>query len=138
MLELMPEKGYKSLKATVYGAYAYCMLKLGRLEEPEQYQMVSLEMARESGEKEAELSRCAEAALLFAMMGKHEKAGKILGASEGNSERSGYPLVGISQVQCDEARKRILEEVSESAFGKWYDEGRNLPIEKAVVYAMAE
>ncbi len=138
MLAQMPEKGYKSLKAVVYGASAYCMLKLDRMEEAEQYLMNALEYARESGEKEAELYRCAETALLFAMKGDHEKASRILGAAEGNSASTGYPLVGTSGLQCAEARDRILQAVSETAFRQWHDEGQKMPLEKALAYAMAE
>ncbi|MGK2863874.1 MAG: hypothetical protein ACSLE0_18215, partial [Chitinophagaceae bacterium] len=112
------------------------LMKLNHLEEAKTSMMDALEYARESGEKEAELYRTLEAALLNALEGNLEKACKLLGASEAYSESSGYPLVGTVEVQRDELCEIIPVDQGEGK--KWYEEGRKMKIEKAIVYAMAE
>ncbi len=136
VFSLMPEKGYKGLKSAVMAAHAYCLMKLKNLEEAKTSMMNALEYGRESGEKEADLQRTLEAALLNALEGNIEKACKLLGASEAYSESSGYPLVGTAETQRNEIREIIPTDQGDGK--KWYEEGRKMKIEKAVVYAMAD
>jgi tetratricopeptide (TPR) repeat protein len=135
MFDMMPEKGYKGMKSAVMGAYTYSLLKLNRIEEAEKSIRKALQLARESGEKETDLHRTVEAALLFAMKGNDEKACKLLGAGEAFSQSSGYPLVGTAEVQCQEIRDISFNQPQAE---KWYEEGRKMSIDKAVLLAMAE
>lgn len=134
VFEMMPEKGYKGMKATVMGAHTYCMIKSKELEEAQKSLRKAMEYARESSEKETELHRVVEAALFAAHMGSFEKACKLLGAAEAFSESSGYPIVGTGEAQCKEVRDLAFTDVEKAQ--RWYDQGRGMTIEKATVYAL--
>lgn len=135
MIALMPEKGYKGLKAAVYAHCAYCLYKAGKVAEAVQYGSIALDYARESGEKENEMNTLVTAALLLATQGITEKAAIAMGAAESYSKSSGYPLVGSIQTQFEEARDLILAKEPEAEFQTWLEKGRKTPLEKAMVMA---
>lgn len=138
MRKLLPEKGYKGLKSAAMNAYAFSMMMQGRLDEVHIPLMKALEFARECGEKESEFYGIMMASGYFKVIQKNEKAYKLFGALDTFLEDTQYPLIGASEVQYAMAKSKLEPDFTLADHKRWYEEGRKLRIEEAVMYAMLE
>jgi hypothetical protein len=133
---IMPERGYKGMKAGAMGCYTYCLIKLGRLDEAEAPGMKALEYSRVCGEKDSEFYSALGTCWWFSLQGKHEKACKIMGAVDAFIEAFNYPLVGAGKVQYNEARSQVFKDNGSPQHQRWYEEGKKMSLPDAVVYAL--
>lgn len=136
MYNMLPEKGYKGMRSGAMNCYSYCLIKLNRLEEAAKPLMKSLEYSRECGEKDSEFYGTLAAAWYFALTGNFEKACKIMGSIDAFILAASYPIIGAGEVQYNEAKSEVMKEPDNSQHKRWYEEGKKMRIEDAVVYAL--
>ncbi|MFN0276838.1 MAG: ATP-binding protein, partial [Chitinophagales bacterium] len=137
LYDSLPEKGYKGLKAAAMGGLAYAMLKMGQKDEVWPILKKALQYTRESGEKESEFYGVMEAAQYYSLSDFPEKACKLMGSVDAFVQTTSYPLVGPASVQYNQAKMDVFGEGDIAGDKKrWYEEGKKMRLEDAVVYAM--
>lgn len=134
MIHLLPEKGFNGLKAAAWSGLSFSWMMLGKMEEVWEPMYRGLELSRISGEKESLIYGVMQASHYFSMVGKHESAYRLFGALDAFITMSGYPMVGGAEAQYNMAKSRLQPGYAEN--GRWYEEGKKMRLEDAVVYAM--
>lgn len=134
--KLLPEKGYKSYKSACMGQLAISYLMMDKIPEAEQYYLKSLELTRECGEKEGEFHSTLLGSYLNEKKGDSEKACKLFGALNAFIEFSKYPMISVTKEYYDMTKALVFPDESNVQRKKWYDEGKKIKIEEAVIYAM--
>jgi hypothetical protein len=133
MIRLLPEKGYKGLKAASWSGLAWSKMMLGKMDEVWEPMYNSLELSRQAGEKESLIYGVMLASLYYSFMGNPEPAHKLMGSLDAFMALSGYPIVGGAEVQYNLAKSKLRPGDAQCA--RWYEEGRKMRLEDAVVYA---
>lgn len=138
LYNLLPEKGYKGLKAAAMMCIAYTLMMQDKLDEAEAPLMSGLEYSRVAGEMESNVYGSMEASAFFKMKGNDEKAYKIFGALDNFILISGYPLVGGSEAQYNMTKSKLEPDFELVQNKRWYEEGKKLRLEDAIVYALSK
>lgn len=134
ILRLLPEKGYKGLKAAAWSGLAYSKMMQGKIEEVWDPLYRAFELSRLSGEKESLIYSVLHGCAYFGMVGEQERAHRLMGALDAFVAASGYPMVGGAAAQYDMARSKLQALPGQSE--RWYEEGRKMRLEDAATYAM--
>lgn len=138
LFNILPEKGYTGMKSAGMAGIAYCLMHLNRIDEAKPYMLKSLAYTRECGEKESEFYNVMEASQYYKITGNTEKACKLFGAVDNFIELAKYPIVGAAEVQYTDAKNTVYPDTTDAQKNKWYQEGRKMSLEDAIVYAMKE
>lgn len=117
-------------------ALAYCNMMLGNIDEAEVQLMRGLEYSRVAGEKESEIYGTMEASLFYKLKGNDEKAYKIFGALDAFIASHQYPVVGGAEAQYTMTKSKLQPDWDKPQNKHWYEEGRKMRIEEAVIYAI--
>lgn len=132
----LPEKGYKSYKSACMAHIAVSLLMMDKIAEAEPYFLKSLELTRECGEKEGEFHSTLLGSFLYGKKHDYEKACKLFGALNAFIEFSKYPLISTTKTYYEMTRDIVLPDEKDVQRKKWYEEGKKMKIEEAVIYAM--
>ena len=135
-LASLPIKGYKGIKAGLWGGMSYCFYKLNKLDEAVASGHQCMLFIRECGEKESMLHSLIGSVGLLAHLQKPEVACKILGALDQFIESNYYPNVGSFQSFYQDAQAALHQDPTDSLFEKWREEGRSITLEQAVILVL--
>ncbi|MCG3165489.1 MAG: hypothetical protein POELPBGB_01252 [Bacteroidia bacterium] len=138
MYNLLPEKGYRGLKAAALMCIGYTLMMQNKIDEAEAPLMSGLEYSRVAGEMESNVYGTMESSAFFKMKGNDEKAYKIFGALDHFIAVSGYPLVGGSEAQYNMTKSKLSADFELTQNKRWYEEGKKLRLEDAIVYALSK
>jgi non-specific serine/threonine protein kinase len=73
---------------------------------------------------------------LFAAVGKHEMAARLIGWSDTLRQRIDDPRPPLEQAEVDKIIAACLAKIGEGAFSDAYDEGQKMSLDEAVAYAL--
>lgn len=132
----LPEKGYKGAKSACNGCVAAAYLMKGMYREAENYLFKAIHYARESGEKESEFWGVMSASLYYGLKSDIETSCKLFGSANAFIEATQYPIVGSSALQYDKIKEVVIPDENNQERTIWYDQGKKMMIEDAIVYAL--
>ncbi|MBK7338184.1 MAG: DUF4062 domain-containing protein [Saprospirales bacterium] len=138
LLRLLPEKGFKGLKAAAWSGLGYSKMMQGKMDEVWEPMYRGLELSRTAGEKESLIYGVMEASAYFSIVGKAKPAHLLFGSLDAFIAATGYPVVGGAEVQYNMAKSRLQALPDPATSARWYEEGKKMRLEDAVAYAMAE
>lgn len=136
MIRMLPEKGYKGLKAAAWSCLAYTKMMQGKMDEVWEPMYRGLELSRTAGEKESLIYGVMEASAYFSIVGKAKPAHLLFGSLDAFIAATGYPVVGGAEVQYNMAKSRLQALPDPVQGARWYEEGKKMRLEDAVAYAM--
>ncbi|MES0359591.1 MAG: LuxR C-terminal-related transcriptional regulator [Anaerolineales bacterium] len=135
-LELSRQAGDKKRVAVTLANLASIAVYHGAFQQAERLEREALEMEVELGTKYYVGLSFACLSGIVAMQGHPEQAAILLGASESVLQTMGAKLQPADQIDVDKYLISIKEQLDESSFENALAEGRGLPFEQAVSFAL--
>lgn len=136
MYAQLPTKGYTGMKSATTSGAAFCYSQFNQMEQADYYLMKSLQYTRMCGEKESEFFNTMCAAYLNQLNGNEIKAIKLFGAVDAFIELVHYPLAGATLKQYNLVKEKVLPNELKGQQLNWYNEGKKMQLEDALIYAM--
>ncbi|MFN0032087.1 MAG: DUF4062 domain-containing protein [Flavobacteriales bacterium] len=133
-----PVKSYKSMRGAMMGGYAYCLMKMNRMEESRKPMLVACELIRESGDKEGLYHSLQSLVPYFSKCGRQENSIRIWGCVNAFVEAANYPLVAHMLLEYEDSKAHAQYDENNAAHKQLYDEGKKISLEEMMVRMMKE
>lgn len=131
-----PAKGYKAFKSAAMNGCALAELMKKNFDSAWNYIIKAIEYARESGEVESKFWGVLSACSVFSLTEKFEKAAYLLGCLDNFFEETQYPVAGSGVWVLANARKATMPEGYDAQRKGWYETGKKMKLEEALIYAL--
>jgi hypothetical protein len=136
LVESLPAKGYKALKAGALQSQGWALLRIGEAAEAAAVMRRSLDYARQAGEMDAQLNGVLLASEYYMVSGDTAKAVGLFGSLDAFIAQLSYQLAG-GPAKVYARTKGLLRSAMESEQGQlWYADGKRMGLTEALAAAM--